>query len=357
MGEKKIFKCKLNRNIFFVAGIILLAFTCLLFANIYFFNSKAILTRSLTKLGTELSEYHVMDKPIETKSRFNVTVTSIDSKYSTVGMDVKMHSDYAKKIVEAETEFSISNVSILESKICVHEDRLFLELPKLLTESLYIDLDTIGQDYNHSAWAEWLGISLPEDLSISLFREEDSEDDFDDADSKYIAELSEVYASMEVEKKETEVLKRSGKNIKCTHLVATIKKEALNELSMLKERDIQFSDDVELDFYLDKKQRVVQMLSDDIIVIEAGRKPLSVDLALEFDEKKEDRFSVSVEKFDIYKDEECILKICGEHTIKAYAEGIYAPEDGLDFMKLAPADMGDYLTDSIKKIEDFFSGL
>ena len=357
MGEKKVFKNKLHRNIFIAAGTSLLVFVCLFCLNIFFFSPKAVLTRSLTALGTEWAELQYGNKPIETKSSINVTATAIDSKYSTVGMDMKIHSDVAKKILEAETELSISNVSIVEGKICVDEDRLFIEVPKLLTEKLYVDLDTLGADYNKSAWAEWSGVKLPQDFSISVFGEKELGDNSEDNIKQYIAELAKVYADMEVEKKENEILKVSGKNVKCTHLVATMKKEALNELSVLKEKDMQFAEDVQLEFYLDQKQRVLQMLSDDLIVMEAKGKQISVDLFLEFDEKTENKFSFSIEKFNIYKEGTCILKITGKNSLKAYEREISVPEEGLDLMELAPSDMKKYWTDSIKKIEEFFSGL
>lgn len=53
----------------------------------------------------------------------------------------------------------------------VDDNTMYVSVPKLLNDTYRLQLDTLGADYNASAWKDQLGFKVDSDVSIDFSQE------------------------------------------------------------------------------------------------------------------------------------------------------------------------------------------
>lgn len=299
-----------------VLVILLLAVGGILIYKMVGGNPKARLTKGLNNLAKELDSY---GNPLEDEIDFttitqkmlteaytmdiklDVSVPDSDSMMDTVGVDITSNSDIPNKLMEAEMKASVANIELLKMNMTADDNMLYVSLPDFLKDTYAVDTETLGKDYNASAWAEILGMEVDDSLSFDLFAEAKKAE----VDDTLLAdEIAEIAGTMTVEDSGNVVeIERGGKTIRCDGVKVTLNKDALNAFldalfdavlesdymqsllqqeliirqdgydgymdeadleNMLREEfqeafSVRFKSDVELCFYMDGKNRIVNI--------------------------------------------------------------------------------------------------
>lgn len=299
-----------------VLVILLLTVAGILIYKMFGGNPKAKLTKGLNNLAKELDSY---GNPLEDEIDFatitqkmlteaytmdiklDVSVPDSDSMMDTIGVDITSNCDVTNKLMEAEMKASIANIELLKMNMTADDNMLYVSLPDFLKDTYAVNMETLGKDYNASAWTGILGMEVDESLSYDLFAEAKKAE----VDNTLLAdEIAEIVETMTVEDSGNVVeIERDGKTIRCDGVKATLNKDALNAFldalceaildsdymqtalkqqmilkqsmdvgymdeaemeDMLREEfresfSVRFDSDVELCFYMDGKNRIVNI--------------------------------------------------------------------------------------------------
>ncbi len=66
-------------------------------------------------------------------------------------------------------------MNLVNGTIMVDDNTMYVSVPKLLNDTYRLQLDTLGADYNASAWKDQLGFKVDSDVSIDFFTREDAD--------------------------------------------------------------------------------------------------------------------------------------------------------------------------------------
>lgn len=210
--------------------------------------------------------------------RMNVTLPEVD----TIGVDYLQKFDGENQLMQAEFALSFFNIKLLEAGMAADAEKLYVSVPDIADEWYYLNTQTLGADYQSSMWKEVLGMEVAEDYSFSLF-EEEAEADVAVSDEGTVVLQEEWLALIEeytprfaegatIEDSGNVVeIERDGKTVRCEGVRVIIEKEVLNDFlkdffelyEEYYEEDIAFEgelkSDVELCFYMDSKNRIVNI--------------------------------------------------------------------------------------------------
>ena len=337
-----------------IAGIVilLLALGGILLYKLVFRSPEARLVKGLVNLEEELGSYaapigekldyaSVTEKTWTEPSTFdmslNVTVPADDM--ATMGIDFFMDYDNTKRLLDSEIALNMYNIDLVKADLMVAGDKMYVSLPGWAEGTYFVNLDTLGKDYNASEWSWLLDYDLPEDFSYDVFNtgKKGEYDEFDDALEKAIKEsLENIQATMTIEdSKDTVEIERGGKTVKCGGVRVVLDKEALNRAiedirdairysdymqaaleeqaaeyaEYMDEEEIEelydevfemlfsarFKNDVELLIYMDKQDRIVSIVTGDEIKFKGTElNNLEIDLVFSGKERALDEVSGTV---------------------------------------------------------------
>lgn len=74
-----------------------------------------------------------------------------------------------EKEMRADIGVGIMGINLLHGKMYVQDDKAYMTIPNLFSGCYYVELSTLGKDFNDSELAADLQVSLPENLSIRAF--------------------------------------------------------------------------------------------------------------------------------------------------------------------------------------------
>ncbi|MBD5461139.1 MAG: hypothetical protein HDR26_09410 [Lachnospiraceae bacterium] len=265
------------------------------------------------QLGWEQIQKMMSEESASVNISMDLTVPDMD--VPTIGVDARSDIDRTKKQQNTEITLSISNMQLLQLLISADADRVYLTCPELAENTYSFETEQLGRKFNASAWAEMTGLTLDEDLGFELWAKSDETEEAQTAEELFGEEalkrmtedMEQILQTMTAEATDTSIeIERGGKKESCDGYRVILNKEALNGFlddlqeeirsgqygQMVKDRmmenldvptdideiweevvsilDARFTDDLELIFYLDKKDRIVHMATPEPIRLDTS---------------------------------------------------------------------------------------
>ena len=170
--------------------------------------------------------------------------------------------------------------------IAATSDMLYISLPMFLKDTYSLGLTQLGEDFNNSQWAALLDTELPEDYSIALFETDDTTEEETGTWDQFYGTVTENIRYQNIEEKKNGctgvrvLLDRDAANLCVEALADDLRKNAAYAAYQNRDEDIEeaievlsslrFATDCMLDFYIDKKGRIVNIATPADIALEDG---------------------------------------------------------------------------------------
>ena len=240
----------------------------------------------------------------------NMTFPSLEMP--TIGLDMVDTCDYPNQKDLSDWTVSISNIELINFQIAADSDKLYLSIPTLLADTYYADTEGFAENFNNSAWAQMLEMTMDESFVLDAWAE-DQETEETDASLLFSeefmeemeAKVKEMAENMTIEETQTAIeVTRNGKTVKCDGIYVVAPEDDLNDImdliqdefrdgkygqemiAKLQESgvadveetwelivslfDARFTDDFQLMFYLDNKNNIVHMATPEIVAMDNG---------------------------------------------------------------------------------------
>lgn len=120
-------------------------------------------------------------RPIQQRLTLYAPSPSLHPAVKEVGMSLDVCSDYANRQLDATWSLDVARVPVFLAQMQLRDDVLAMKLPTVLSGSYGLRTTGMGADWNASALAGMLGVTLPEELGFNTF---DMFDTFDEAARK-----------------------------------------------------------------------------------------------------------------------------------------------------------------------------
>ena len=236
---------KKRRNIGIIAGVVVvLLITGISAALIVLNQPKVRLARGISKMSKELAAYsnpaakqinrsllqeNTMKGPYTLKIDMTATFPENDT-LSMLNMDLEAGCD--NEVRQANIDFNLGayQMNLVNGTIMVDDNTMYVSVPKLLNDTYRLQLDTLGADYNASAWKDQLGFKVDSDVSIDFFTREDADytdmEELMDALSEDAQTLKDTIVVQKASDKAS--IKTSNKSMQCSGVNIMIPKDAMN---------------------------------------------------------------------------------------------------------------------------------
>ena len=232
-------------------------------------------------------------KPYSADMSMNITNPNLESAIDTVGFDISEHMDYPGRKLDADFSISIWNAALFSGNMTVDDNTLYISLPALAKDTYCLNLESLGRDFNRSAWSRMLEVQAEESLSLDVFAvAEDTQSPRMFAEEYreiILNDWKELIKSAVIEDSRRPIeIERDGKTIRCDGIKVLLKKEAVNLL--LEDAKDGFLDSPYME------EVIGQLLVNDDLFLEDGLKTEK-----EIREMLEQWFAIEVEEdFEIY---------------------------------------------------------
>ncbi len=244
-------------------------------------------------------------KPMHTNIDLSFTDPQSSGTFSNVGVEIDAVTDYSKKMAEYDLSLGTYGIEMSVGKVVAADNTLYLSVPIIFQDQVYsLDLTNLGRDFNKSAWSKIINETLPEDYSLKLFEDTDVTESI-----KKTGEMGELYELFQKQSKviagatKIETLKEKREfsfdedSAEYGGVQVTVNKDAYNQametlcddilnsnyytgfmrgyettfrgdFDEIKEKvdsviehifSIRFEQDIVLNFYLDRKGRIVNI--------------------------------------------------------------------------------------------------
>lgn len=248
-------------------------------------------------LGLSALNKMKVEYPIHTNMDLSFTDPNEKGTFNSMDLEIDAVSDYKKKMGEYAVSAGTYGIHMSIGNIVAADNTLYITVPILFKDKIYsIDLSNLGNDFNDSAWSELIGEKLPEDFALTLFESPSTAANIKEAgtDSELYKIMSKhgrtIANAMTVEKlkgMKEEVIAHSGvrlivdkdaynkaaqgmrDDILASDFYEESKKGYQNiygirygeDMDRVIEYmfDIRFEQDLLLDFYFDKKGRIINI--------------------------------------------------------------------------------------------------
>lgn len=250
--------------------------------------------------------------PIHTNVDLSFTDPSASGSLSSIAIEVDAVVDYKKKLAEFDLGAGAYGFSMDVGKLVAADNVLYVSVPMVFEEVYSLDLTNLGRDFNQSVWSDIIGETIPEDYSLTLFPETGKTDSNDQSDKKdtlleiFLGKNSTRDDSVQYETiKQKRTFTFGGTSAEYGGVRVTVNKDAYNE-SVAVMRDeflasdtyknimkgyeasysgdfdefkeymdefvemifgLRFEQDFVLDFYLDKKGRIVNISTPEDVAV------------------------------------------------------------------------------------------
>lgn len=248
--------------------------------------------------------------PIRTVLDFSFTDPNAAGSITSVDIKVDGVTDCNKRRAEYELSAGAYGFSMNVGNMIAADNILYLSIPMVFQNDVYsLELTNLGRDFNSSAWSSLMNETIPEDYSLTLF--EDGDVDGGDGEESELERIFRKQGSVNADsvKYETIEQKRAftfdGTAMEYGGVRVTMDKDAYNQSMEAVKRDILASDfyeelmrgyqttytgdfeafreemdyvveqlfglrleqDFVLDFYLDRKGRIVNISTPEDIAV------------------------------------------------------------------------------------------
>ncbi|MDE6365278.1 MAG: hypothetical protein K2L86_13630, partial [Lachnospiraceae bacterium] len=302
-------------------------------------DAKAQLAKGFVNMAKEMAAYHSLaaedvglaafhkmkaEQPIHTNIDVSFTDPNAKGSFSSLDLEIDAVSDYKKKMGEYKVSAGTYGIDMSIGHIVAADNTLYISVPIVFKDKVYsLDLSNLGKDFNNSAWSELLGGKLPEEYAVTLFDSPDTAGNIKDAgmDSEWYRIISKhgrtVANAMTFETiKDKKTFTLDGADTAYGGVRITVDKDAYNEAAegicedilasdFYRESkkgyqniygisygedmdkmveyifDIRFEQDLMLDFYLDKKGRIVNISTPEDMAVSgehSGVDSMAVDI-------------------------------------------------------------------------------
>ncbi len=286
--------------------------------------AKAQLAKGIANMTKEMTAYRSFiaddigltainkmkaEKPVHTNIDVSFTDPSAKGSFSSMDLEIDAVSDFKKKMGEYDVSVGTHGIDISIGTIVAADNTLYVTVPIVFDDVYSLDLSNFGKDFNNSAWSELLDEKIPEEYSITLFDSPSTAVNIKDAgtDSELYKIMNKhgkmVASAMTFEKiKDKKIFTFDGTDMAYGGVRLTVDKDVYNEATEGMRDDILASDfyedskkgyqniygasygedmdkvveymfdvyfeqDIVLDFYLDKKGRIVNISTPEDIAV------------------------------------------------------------------------------------------
>ncbi len=244
------------------AVVIAIGVSVLLVKSLFGDNAKNQLAKGFANMAKELAAYQnsvVADiglielnqqkstKPIHTNVDLSFTDPESSGTFNNISVEVDAVTDYSKKMAEYDLSLGTYGIEMNIGKMVAANNTLYLSVPVAFQDQVYsLDLTNLGRDFNQSTWSEILDTKLPEDYSLTLFEDTDVTESIKNA-----GEMGELYT----------LFQKQGKVIASATKVETLKEK--RELSL--DEDFAEYGGVQVTVDKDAYNQAMETLCDDIL--------------------------------------------------------------------------------------------
>jgi len=313
------------------AVVIVIGVGVLLAKSLFGDNAKNQLAKGLANMAKEMAAYQnsvaediglvalnkqKKERPMHTNVDLSFTDPESSGTFSNISMEIDAVIDYGKKMAEYDLSLGTYGIEMSIGKMIAADNTLYLSAPFALQDQVYsLNLTNLGKDFNQSAWSEIVNEKLPEDYSLTLFEGTDVTESI-----KKAGEMGELYELFQKQDKviadatKIETLKEKrefsfdGDFAEYGGVQVTVDKDAYNQametlcddilnsnyytefmqgyettfrgdFDEIKEDvdyiiesmfGIRFEQDIVLDFYLDKKGRIINISTPEDIAVSSA---------------------------------------------------------------------------------------
>lgn len=116
-------------------------------------------------------------KPIRTNIDLSFTDPNATGSFSSIDMELDGVTDYKNKMAEYDVSLGTYGIDMNIGTIVVANNTLYVSVPIVFHEEVYsLDLTNLGRDFNDSAWSSLMDVTLPENYSLILFQDSKTAD-------------------------------------------------------------------------------------------------------------------------------------------------------------------------------------
>ncbi len=244
------------------AVVIAIGVSVLLVKSLFGDNAKNQLARGFANMTKEMAAYQnsvaedigfvelnklKKTKPMHTNIDLSFTDPQSSGTFSNVGVEIDAVTDYSKKMAEYDLSLGTYGIEMSVGKVVAADNTLYLSVPIIFQDQVYsLDLTNLGRDFNKSAWSKIINETLPEDYSLTLFEDTDVTESIKNA-----GEMGELYT----------LFQKQGKVIASATKIETLKEK--RELSL--DEDFVEYGGVQVTVDKDAYNQAMETLCDDIL--------------------------------------------------------------------------------------------
>lgn len=211
----------------------------------------------------------------------------------TISVNLENYYDNQQKRIQGTMNAGIGSFSLAEGKMTVLDDLAYFFMPELLEDAYYVNLETLGNDFNQSAFAEMTGMQMPQDFGFSPFTNGSGKDweEFSQVVSQIAKHAAQLRSYVRLENtSEIMEIERNGETVKTKAVRLTVKEHAIQDMvnyashvikasslykNQLKEiiPDLEIeapSGDLSLLFFLDSRRTILAVKTESAITCKKG---------------------------------------------------------------------------------------
>lgn len=317
-------KAGLVVGIIAAAAVVLIAAIGILFTKSFSRSPEKQLAKGMAIMAKEMKAYSGLvsedidfdalgklrkKQPMHTNIDLSFTNPKGSGSIDNLSVEIDAISDAGKEQGKYDISVGTYGFDMEIGSIVADNNILYLNAPLVFKDDVYsIDLTNLGRDFNDSAWADFLETTLPEDSSYTWFRDSDGSSAADAKDALELGKIVEKYSkdmtgsikyAVIREKREfpyggtlaeyggvqvtvgkdayNDAVENMKEDILSSNFYANIieryqasygdnyKKELDNVIEQL--FGIRFEQDAVLNFYLDKKGRIINISTPEDIAV------------------------------------------------------------------------------------------
>lgn len=234
-----------RRTALIITGIVaVVAVVGIIAAAVILNQPRVRLARGISRMTKELAAYNspvskqinytllqenTINAPHTVKADMTATFPQSDV-IDNLNLSVQIGMDRNNRLADMDFSAGTYRVNLVNGNIMVDDNTMYISTPKLLEDIYSLRLDTLGADYNKSAWKDALGLDIDPDTSCDLFVQQE-------ADYTNVNELMQALSpavetledSIVIQKAPDKVsVKAKNKSMQCSGISIMIPQEAAN---------------------------------------------------------------------------------------------------------------------------------
>ncbi|MDE7030656.1 MAG: hypothetical protein K2P63_11940 [Lachnospiraceae bacterium] len=137
------------------------------------------------------------EKPIHTDMNFSLTDPEETGSFSSIDVGLDAVTDYQNKAAELDVSVGAYGFHMNVGSVIAADNMLYVSVPLLFEDTVYsLDLTNLGSAFNASAWSELMEVTLPEEYSPLLFEDIKTEDVLEAGRQSELAQILEKQDSI-----------------------------------------------------------------------------------------------------------------------------------------------------------------